>query len=131
MEANAQATDSTHFIATNQVGTAGAVGMNSILQLARRISAEGILILTSHNSFQQATACINVHWPSRDAKNGALSFHIKNLFNYSLDVDGLQAVDRAIEYILNYGSNGRLAEVCGDLDPYANKIEGEGHYRQI
>lgn len=40
MEPNAQATDCTHFIATNQVGTAGAVGMNGILQLARRISAE-------------------------------------------------------------------------------------------
>lgn len=71
-------------------------------------------------------ACINVHWMTRDATNGAFCFHMKHLENYVLDVNGLKAVDLAVKNILDYGLNERLAKIWGELN-----ISGKWFWRPI
>ncbi len=46
-----------------------------------------------------------------------------HLHRYSLNVDGLKAVDLAAKNILHYGVNKRLAKISGDLDTYLGKIK--------
>lgn len=122
----AQATDGSHFIVTNQVANAGAIAMESTLQLARRISAEEKIDIDEPQFFSisidNVMAFINVHRLSRDAKNGAFCFHMNHLQRYFLDVDGLKAVDQAIKNILDYDVNKRLAKICGELDIYGERI---------
>ena len=100
IEFKAQATGGTHFIATNQVANAGAVAMAGTLQFVRKSSAEEKIDFDEPQFFSisidNVMAFINVHWLSRDAKNGTFCFHMKHLQSYLLDVDGLKAVDRAL-----------------------------------
>lgn len=89
IEFMSQAKGGSHFLATNQIVT------NGILQLERRISAERNLDINEPQLFSlsidRAMACINVHWLSKNAESGAFSYHMKKLFQYFLDVDGLRA----------------------------------------
>lgn len=127
IEFKAQAKGGTHFFATNQVANAGAVAMEGTLQLTRRIVAEENVDFDEPQFFSMsidhAMAYINVHWMSRDAKNGAFCFHMKHLQNYVLDFNGLKAVDRAVKGILDYGLNERLAKICGELNTYGELIK--------
>ena len=99
--------------------------MEGTLQLARTISSEENLDFDEPHFFSlsidHAMAYVNVHWLSKDANSGAFCFHMKPLFRYFLDVDGLRAVDRAVKNILDYGVKNRLEKIRGELDTYAQK----------
>lgn len=126
LEFKAQASGGTHFVATNQLAYAGAVAMEATIELARRIPAVDNINFNEPQFFSisidHAVAYINVHWLSLN-ESGAFCFHMRQLFRYFLDVDGLKAVDRAVKNILQYGVSERLAKICEKLDMYAQKIK--------
>lgn len=99
-----QAQGGTYFLATNQIANTGAIAMNGLLEL------EGNLGISEPQFFSvsidHAMACINVHWPSEKAESGTIYFHVENLLQYFLDVDGLKAGKRAVKNILDYGVSG-------------------------
>lgn len=101
--------------------------MKVILELARRISAEGKIDFSEPQFFSisidHATVYINVHWLSKDAESGAYCFHMRHLQRYFLDVDGLKAVDLAVKNILHYCANKRLLRIRQQLDMYAQKVD--------
>ena len=127
LECKSQATGGTHFVATNQAATAGAVAMKGVLELALRIPAEGNIDFGEPMFFSitidHLFACINVHWLSKVAESGPYCFHMSRILRYVLDVDGLKAVNRAIKNILHYGANERLTKIRGQLDMYAQKVK--------
>ena len=65
IELKSQAGGGTHFIATNQLANAGAIAMEGILQLARRISAEENIDFDEPQFFSlsidHSMANVNVH----------------------------------------------------------------------
>ena len=99
--------------------------MEGILQLARRISAEENIDFDEPQFFSlsidHSMANVNVHWLSQNNK-GAFCFHMQQLLQRLLDVDGLKAIDRAIKNILNYGVTKRLEKICQELDTFAQKM---------
>lgn len=125
LEFKAHASGGTHFFATNQLAYAGAVAMEATLELARRVSAVASINFNEPQFFSisidHAAAYINVHWLSQK-ENGAFCFHMRHLFKYILDADGLKAVDRAVKNILQCGVSERLAKICEELDMYAQRI---------
>ena len=107
LECKTQATGGTHFVATNQTVTAGAVAMKAALKLALRIPAERNVDFDEPMFFSitidHLTAYINFHWLSKGAKNGPYCFHMRRILRYFLDVDGLKAVNRVkfIHYVFH------------------------------
>lgn len=73
-------------------------------------------------SIDNEMAAINVHWLSRNGRNGAFCFHMDRLQRYFLDANGLKAVNRAITKILSWGVNKRLARICRELNIYRDII---------
>lgn len=84
------------------------------------------MISTSHNfyslSIDHTMALVNYYWLSKDAESGAFCFHTNLLRGHILDANGLRAVNRAVNNILDYGMNKRLQKIRGELDTYAQKI---------
>ena len=119
-----QAAGGTHFIATNQLANAGAVAMEGILQLARKILAEKDIDFDEPQFFSlsidHSTANVNVHWLSQN-EDGVFCFHMKHLLQRFLDVDGLKAIDRAVKNILHYGVDKRLKKICQELTTLSQK----------
>lgn len=117
-----QAQGGTYFLATNKITDIGAIAMNGILQLARRISPEGNSGTSEPQFFSMsidhAMACINVHWLSEKAESGQICFHVEKLLPYFLDVDGLKAVKRAVKNILDYCVSERPQKICEGLDAH-------------
>lgn len=96
LECKAQATGGTHFIATNQAATAGALAINGAFELALRISLEGDIDYEEPMFFSitidHLMACIKVHLLSKEAESGAYCFHMRRILWYVLDAGGLKAV---------------------------------------
>lgn len=78
IEFKAQANGGNQFIAANQVANAGAITVNRLLEVNRRISAETNFDINMPQFFSQTMdhgyGSVNVHWPSHSAENSSFSF---------------------------------------------------------
>ena len=117
------------FVAENQAASAGAIAMNGLLELYKRILAEEDIDMHMPQYFSvtmsQRVATLNVHWLSRSA-DGPISFHIALLQGYLLtDSNSIRAVDQAVKNILDYGVRTRLPRIRAALDRYYQKVVRE------
>ncbi|KAL8861014.1 MAG: hypothetical protein Q9178_002527 [Gyalolechia marmorata] len=130
IEFKSQAKSGTHYIATNQVAGAGAVALNSNLELIRRSFGAENFDFDEPRFFSitmdHELARINVHWLSNPTEGGQYSFHVEGLSKHLLDdANSLRALRRAIKNILDYGSNARLRKLCDALDAYRERVISE------
>lgn len=121
------ATDSTLYAAENQAASAGAIAMNGLLELYRHISAEADIDMDIPQYFSltmgQRFASVNVHWLSRSAENGPISFHVGLISDYVLtDSNSLRAIHQTVKNILDYGVRKRLPRICAALDRCKQKF---------
>ncbi|OBT82523.1 hypothetical protein VE02_08631 [Pseudogymnoascus sp. 03VT05] len=124
IEFKSQAKKGTHYVATNQTASAGAIALNGQLELMRRSCSATSLDTNLQRFFSvtidQVYAKINVHWVAGNPTQGEpYSFHVKGIAGHFLDsVERARAAADAVENILDYGVNTLLPGICDALDAY-------------
>ena len=127
IEFKSQAKNGTHYIATNQAAGAGAIAINSNIELIQRIFGMEKYDYEDPQYFSvtmdHQLACVNVHWLKAPVDGGTHSFHVEGLSQHFLkDADGIRAVTRAIKNILDHGADERLRRLCTALDAYREMV---------
>ncbi|OAP54577.1 hypothetical protein AYL99_11025 [Fonsecaea erecta] len=130
IEFKSQAENGTHYVATNQTASAGAITLNGHIDLTQRSFRMGKFDYNEPQYFSltmdHQLACVNVHWlraPAKGEEGGQHSFHVEGLSQHLLgDVNGIRAVSRAIKNILDHGADARLRTLCEALDAYRKTV---------
>ena len=125
IEFKSQAKNGTLHVATNQAAGAGAIVMNSHLELMSRSVGLDNFDFDNPQFFSvtmdHKTACVNVHWIHNQSSttDKQYSFHLEELSEHLLkDPNGVRALRCAIKNILDYGSKERLQHLHDALDKY-------------
>lgn len=126
VEHKARSTFGILYVAESQVAGGGAIAMNGLLELYRRISADTDIDMDIPQYFSltldQKFASLHVHWLSKNAENGAVVFNMRSISTYWLESDDLKKLDQAVKNILDYGLRERLPKIREALDKYYQKI---------
>lgn len=115
------------YAAENQVASAGAIAMNGLLELYRRIPEEADLDIDKPQYFSLAISqryvSVNVHWLDHSAKNNSVCFNMGPISHYGMtDLEGVKKVHQTVKNILDYGFRKRLPEIRTALDIYKQKV---------
>ncbi|KFZ11983.1 hypothetical protein V501_04457 [Pseudogymnoascus sp. VKM F-4519 (FW-2642)] len=125
IEFKSQADNGTHYMATNQAASAGAIALNGQLELMRRaygmVTADASAPRFFSITIDPAYAQINGHWVgcSDIGQDERCTFYVEGIARHFLDTaEGVRAVECAVENILDYSVDVLLPGICDALDAY-------------
>ncbi|KAI4235454.1 MAG: hypothetical protein LQ349_003162 [Xanthoria aureola] len=126
IEYRSQAKDGSIRVATNQAAGAGAVALNSFLELMNRSSSLDASDIKKPLFFSvamdQNSAYINMHWMGKMSNTNEHTFHLEELRMLPLRYgDSIQVLQRALKNIHDYAAGDLLKIIIDALDEYRNE----------